>query len=86
MANRVSEAGTAKALTANASTTVAVGAVLLSFICSSTGSITITDSASGSMLAATPVTAGGFLPILFECPIGATVTLSGGASGTLVVA
>lgn len=84
--NRVNEVGTLKPLAANGNYVVPPGGLTIGFICNVLGSITIVDSGGTTLLAATAVTAGNFLAIPAECPIGATVTLSGGGAGSLIVA
>lgn len=68
------------------------------FLCTTAGTITVVDGAGVTVVAATAVTAGVYLPMPFDVGggrIGATaaagsrkttVTLAGGASGTLGVA
>lgn len=83
---RVNEVGVPISITANGSKQVANNAVLVHFICNTAGNIAVTDSASNTLLAATALTAGQCLPLLFEMVNGGTVTLSGGCVGTLVLA
>lgn len=54
------------------------------FICTVTGTITVTDGGS-TLVAATPVTAGVYLPMPLMLNAG-SVQLAGGAAGTLCVA
>ena len=55
------------------------------FICTVSGSLTITTP-SGTIVNALPVTAGAYFPLpVFLGTSGATVTLSGGAAGTLLI-
>lgn len=83
--NRVNEVGTMKPIAANGNFVVGPGSIIVGFACSTAGSIAIADS-TGTLLNATALVAGQFLPIPAECPLAATVTLSGGCVGTLFVA
>lgn len=75
------------------STYVSKSTGLGGFICTVSGSMTITSVAGPSgvtvpMLTAMPVTAGIYYPLVMLTPSnnnGATVTLSGGAAGTLLM-
>jgi hypothetical protein len=56
------------------------------FICTVSGTLSITDNNSNAILSSFPVTAGVFHPIpIFIGNNGGVITLSGGAAGTLLV-
>jgi hypothetical protein len=64
-----------------------VGGSVLRFICSTAGTLTITEGIVGggaTIVASMPVAAGSVYPMLFDCPAGAFATLAGGATGTFV--
>lgn len=86
MASPVNEVTTAKALGANGSYTLPPGGVICGFLCTTTGTITVVDSANNTMVAPFTCSAATWYPMPFACPIGATVTCSNGAAGTLGVA
>jgi hypothetical protein len=69
-------------------TYVVKGVNLGGFLATVSGTLTITDNTTSTVLVnAVPVTAGVFtpLPFVFEASAGATVVLAGGAAGTLAV-
>lgn len=89
MTNRVQESfGNYVAVGANAAGTLIAsgeGAVALGgFVCSTSGTLTLTEGSGGSILASTPVTAGVVLPLPVPCPKGCIYQLGGGASGTFL--
>lgn len=61
------------------------GVHIAGFLCTATGTLTITDADATVLVNALPVTAGAFtrIPLLFRTSAGGTVTLAGGAAGTL---
>ena len=63
-----------------------IGVTLAGFLCTVSGTLTVTDADSTVLVNALPVTAGAFvrLPILSVTNAGMTVTLAGGAAGTLL--
>jgi hypothetical protein len=70
------------------STYVIKGPNLGGFLATVSGTLTITDNTSGTVLVnAVAVTAGIYtpLPFVFDASAGATVVLAGGAAGTLAV-
>lgn len=84
MSSRVREAYKPVPMAANA--TLILGAHTLGgFIAKTTGTISITDTNTGTTVVdAVPVTAGVNLPLLMNFDNGCTVVLAGGASGTLL--
>lgn len=73
-----------KPLGANGSTKI--GTNLAGFICTVSGTLTVTDADGTVLVNALPVTAGDFtrLPILSNTNAGMTVTLAGNGEGTLL--
>lgn len=75
-----------KSMGANAS--LSIGATLAGFLCSTNGTITVTDADGTVLVNAHPVQAvQGFIriPLCSRTSAGMTVTLAGGASGTIFV-
>lgn len=72
-------------MAANATFNIA-GPSVGGFICTVSGSLSITDNVGKAILTAFPVSAGVFHPIpIFIGNNGGVITLSGGAAGTLLV-
>jgi hypothetical protein len=66
---------------------VAPGGTMLRFICSTAGTLQLTETNGGAtILAVTAVAAGQVITLGLRCPNGCTATLAGGATGTFVCA
>lgn len=80
---QIKEHYTPKPIAANA--TVNVGPSMAGFLCTVSGTLTVTDADGTALVSALPVTAGNFtrIPLLFNTTAGGTVTLASGAAGTL---
>lgn len=80
---QIKEHYAAKPIAANG--TLKTGVTISGFLCTTAGTITITDADGTELVAATAVSAGIWtrIPLLTNTSAGATVTLGGGASGTL---
>jgi hypothetical protein len=86
MAAEFKEIGLSKRLAASGAI-VPVGGTLLKFICTTTGTLQITEgvTAGGAdMVSSMPVAAGSIYLFGFRCPLGAWAVLAGGAIGTFV--
>lgn len=61
------------------------GVTLAGFLCTATGTLTVTDANGTVLVSAVPVTAGLFtkIPLLTETSAGCTVSLASNAAGTL---
>lgn len=67
---------------------VPLGGTLLRFICSTAGTLQITDgilAGGNTILASTAVAAGSVIVFGMDCPAGAWAVLGGGATGTFIV-
>lgn len=81
----VQERYTPRIMSADSSLTLN-GPSVAGFICTASGSVSITDDQGVAIVTAFPVTAGVFHPLpLFIGEHGGVITLSGGAVGTLLV-
>jgi hypothetical protein len=86
MAGEVKEVGAYSRLTASG-LVVAAGGTLLSFICTTAGTLKISEKTDGSgpdIVSQISVSAGVVYPFGFRCPNAAYATLGGGAAGTFV--
>ena len=80
---QIKEHYTPKAMAANSS--VKVGVSVAGFLCTVSGTLTITDDEGNVLVNALPVTAGTWtrIPLGMPTTAGGKVTLAGGAAGTL---
>lgn len=69
-----------------ADSTLPVGVAIAGFLCTASGTLTVTDESGNVLLNAFPVTAGTFtrIPMFLTTSAGGKVTLAGGAAGTLL--
>jgi len=80
---QIKEHYTPKPMAAN--TSLKVGVSIAGFLCTATGTLTVTDANGTVLVSAVPVTAGAFtrIPLFFQTGAGGTVSLAGNAAGTL---
>lgn len=86
MGNEVKEIGQYKRFAASGNV-VGVGGTLLEFICTTTGTLQLTEgiiAGGADIVSQIPVTAGTVYPFGFRCPLGVWAVLAGGAIGTFV--
>jgi hypothetical protein len=86
MANNVKEVGAYKRMIASGGI-VGVGGTVLAFICTTTGTLQLTEGTVGGgadIVSQIAVNAGTVYPLGFVCPAGAYAVLGGGAIGTFV--
>lgn len=82
----IKDLGQYKALAASGAI-APVGGSVLRFICSTAGTLQITEgilAGGATIVASMPVAAGSVYPLLFDAPAGAWAVLGGGATGTFV--
>lgn len=86
MATEVKELGQYKRMAASGAVAPAGGS-LLEFICTTAGTLQITEGIVGGgadIVSQIAVTAGAIYPLGFRCPAGAYAVLGGGAIGTFI--